>query len=166
MTSNHTFYKKTHSMHSINNRISIATSPATIQYSYQTSAAQSAHESDTSVVRPISETKGSSTLVNISSAAREKLAEDQSTIGKNIASQMQSQKTEQTEETNVSDSERLDEIIKDTQEQIKEVQQEIRALNNENSENAEAQRKALDAQLVSLNATLIGLMGKKLDMAE
>lgn len=108
----------------------------------------------------------SSTIVNISSEAQTKLAQEQSDIGKDIAQKMQAKSTDKTEKTSETDTERLDKIIAEVQEQIKEVQQEIKALNGEKTEQAQAERKALDAQLSSLNATLIGLMGKKLDELE
>lgn len=108
----------------------------------------------------------SSTVVNISDEAKDKLAQEQSDIGKDLAEKMLSKESEKTPEDSVSDIERLDKIIEDIQEQIKEIQQQIRALNGEKTEQARAQRKALDAQLSSLNATLLGLMGKKLDAIE
>lgn len=108
----------------------------------------------------------SNSSVTISSEAREKLAEEQSNAGKKIAEQMQSKSAENSTSENVSEAQRLEKMIEDIQEQIKEVQRQISAVRGEKSEQAAAHRKALEGQLASLNATLIGLMGKKLEAIE
>lgn len=106
------------------------------------------------------------TKVSISLEARTKLAGEQNNAGKKIAEQMQSQRAEDNEPENVSEAQRLEKMIEDIQEQIKEVQRQLSALKGEDSEQVKTQRKALEGQLASLNATLIGLMGKKLEAVE
>ncbi|WP_448246689.1 hypothetical protein [Thalassotalea agariperforans] len=115
---------------------------------------------------PYSNTKNASIIVNLSNEAQKKLAEEQSAIANELAKQTQLKKTQQTEEVSETDTERFDKMIEKVQEKIKEVQQQIRALNGEKTEDAQAKRKALDSQLVSLNATLIGLLGKKIEALE
>lgn len=106
------------------------------------------------------------TKVNISSEARAKLAQEQSEVGKTLGEQLKAQQADNEASEEATDVERLNKLIKEIQEQIKEVQEQIRALNGDKSETAQAKRKALDGQLNSLNATLIALLGKKLDAIE
>ncbi len=106
------------------------------------------------------QSKTSSTQVNISPQAREKLALEQSEQGPKLAQQLQTDNIE--EEKNESDTEFLDKMIEKTQEQIKEIQRELRELNNDNSKEVQQERKMLESQLTSLNGTLLGLFGKKL----
>lgn len=113
-----------------------------------------------------SSTKNSGIVVNLSSEAQKKLAEEQSAIANKLAKQAQLKETQQTEEVSETNTERFDKMIAKVQEKIKEVQQQIRALNGEKTEDTQAKRKALEGQLVSLNATLIGLLGKKMEALE
>jgi uncharacterized protein (DUF305 family) len=95
----------------------------------------------------------SSTEVNISHEARDKLAQ-----------QLQAEKVE--EEKNESDTEFLDKMIDQIQEQIKEIKQELRKLNNDNVKEVQQEKKMLESQLSSLNGTLLSLYGKKIAALE
>jgi chromosome segregation ATPase len=95
----------------------------------------------------------SSTEVNISHEARDKLAQ-----------QLQAEKVE--EEKNESDTEFLDKMIDQIQGQIKEIKQELRKLNNDNAKEVQQEKKMLESQLSSLNGTLLSLYGKKIAALE
>lgn len=105
--------------------------------------------------------------VNLSPEARDKLAQEQSELGQKLAQQLHPDSIEETKESESNvDTEFLEKLIEQTEEQIKEVQQERRELNNDNSEQAQQEKRMLDSQLVSLNGTLLGLFGKKLTALE
>ena len=99
------------------------------------------------------QSKTSSTEVNISHEARDKLAQ-----------QLQAEKVE--EEKNESDTEFLDKMIDQIQEQIKEIKQELRKLNNDNAKEVQQEKKMLESQISSLNGTLLSLYGKKIAALE
>ena len=102
--------------------------------------------------------------VSISSEAREKLAKEQSAIGDKLTEQFQQNATKGVDsEKTDSKEDFLDEMLEEIQQQIKDIQQEIRLLSNDNSEKAEQQRKMLETQLISLTATLLNLLGRKLE---
>lgn len=100
--------------------------------------------------------------VNISPQAREKLAQENQVIGKDLAQQinnnLKSEETNKKENTSPIDS-----LIKQIQAQIKALKEEIRALKNNDAEAAIKQRKALENQLIAYNSTLMDLLGKKMD---
>jgi len=108
-----------------------------------------------------------STVVNISSEGREKLALEESELGEKLAKQIQPDSAEDIENN---DSERatklLDKLIEETQDKIKDAQQELRALKTKNTEEAKQEQKMLESQITSLNVILIGLFGKKLESLE
>ena len=108
-----------------------------------------------------------STHLSISDDARQKLADEQSQLGQKLAKQLNANRDETVSgQENESDIERLDKMIEDIKEQIEETQRELSALNSDKSEQAEEKRKQLELDLMVLNATLIGLMGKKMDALE
>lgn len=108
-----------------------------------------------------------STHLSISDDARQKLADEKSQLGQKLAEQLNAKRDEAVSgQENESDIERLDKMIEDIKEQIEETQRELSALNSDKSKQAEEKRKQLELDLMVLNATLIGLMGKKMDALE
>ena len=102
--------------------------------------------------------------ISISSEAREKLAKEQSAIGDMLTEQFKQNATKDVDsDKNDSKEEFLDEMIEKTQQQIRDIQQEVRSLSNDNSEKAEQQRKMLETQIITLTATLLNLLGRKLE---
>jgi len=110
-------------------------------------------------------TTSTNTQVNISPEAREKLALEQSQLGEKLAQQLQPGNVGDTEE-NKSDTEVLDKLIEQIQDQIKDAQQKLREIKSSSSEAVQQEQKIIESQLMSLNATLIGLLGKKLEALE
>ncbi len=121
-------------------------------FAYSTLTSKTADDED-NLAKNNPHSTTSSTQVNISPEAREKLAE-----------QLQAENNE--EEKNEIDTEFLDKMIEQIQEQIKEIQQELRKLNSDNGKEVQQEKKMLESQLSSLNGTLLGLFGKKLAALE
>lgn len=118
------------------------------------------------VAQEPNQTRHQSVEVIISSEARDKLAQEKASIGKKIAEQLTEKNQSNTEKVEESSTESLDTMIEQIEEQITEINEKLNKLNNDKSEEAAKERDALTAQLMSLQATLISLIGKKLDAVE
>lgn len=146
-------------MNSINNYINLLN----IQQRHSLPSLQPVKQQSPSVINSTQSPLNNSATVNISSKAQENLAKDAKATGQELVKQQLAKALEKNETTQITETDRLDKIISDIQEKIKKAQKELRSLNGEKNEQAAAQRKLLNAQLITLNASLINLMGKKLE---
>ncbi|GLX76972.1 hypothetical protein tinsulaeT_03120 [Thalassotalea insulae] len=109
----------------------------------------------------------SSRYINLSKEAKDKLEQENKTLGRKIAGQMQEQKAQTTGKIDeATEQDNLDTMIEQVQEQIKDIEKRLRLLRNKQSETEEAEIKMLEAQLLNLNANLMALIGKKFDAAK
>ena len=105
-----------------------------------------------------------SSYVKLSNEAKEKYQQEKNSFGKELAQQINAQKSETTEKIEAAtQKDGLDTMIEQIQQLIKDIQKRLRSLRNKNSEAAKAEIKMLEAQLLNLNATLMALIGKKFD---
>ncbi|MFD2167109.1 hypothetical protein ACFSJY_12700 [Thalassotalea euphylliae] len=133
--------------------------------SYYVNAVTRYSSNNTAAPEKISATSYNTPSLNISSEAREKLKEEQASLEKKAVEGLLQQSTEETKSTAKSDAEidKLDELIEQLQERIKEVQRKLAKIRSDNSEEAERERRMLEGELISLNASLINILGKKMD---
>lgn len=102
--------------------------------------------------------------VNISTAGKDKLKQEQSQVGKSIAEQIHEQSQTTTDEIkSATEQNRLDKMIKEVKEQLKSVQQELSKVKNNRQDKSDKRENLLRAQLITLNGTLIALIGKKME---
>jgi hypothetical protein len=90
------------------------------------------------------------------------LAEEKVNISEDAYAVLRQEKTEAKEATSSEDS-ATDRLIERIKEQIEEVKQKLGRLKHDKSEEAAQQRQQLQLQLNTLNATMLDLLGKKLD---
>ncbi|UUO22576.1 hypothetical protein FGD67_04795 [Colwellia sp. M166] len=90
------------------------------------------------------------------------LAEEKVTISEQALAMFRQEPSETQEATSAADSTN-DKLLEEIKEQIEEVQKKLSRIKNDKGEAADQQRRQLQLQLSTLNASMLDLLGKKLD---
>ena len=90
------------------------------------------------------------------------LAEEKETISEQALAMFRQEPSETQEATSAADSTN-DKLLEEIKEQIEEVQKKLSRIKNDKGEAADQQRRQLQLQLSTLNASMLDLLGKKLD---